>query len=603
MAQEDYKLTVGCKGYVSLPDPTNTEDDFLVAGSQNMIINDQGKVETRAGYELFGVEDATLTPIKSENSWKNSTGGEIFLREIDGVLSFYSETSEAWETLLTGLSTTYPVRFSTVFYPTELIDLLLFVNHSSILYEWTGGQATYLSSSNSGSNTITINETIGTSRFYTNAGSIRVKDSGGTWRTFTVTGTSGSVFTVTEDPTAFTFNVGALVIQAVKTNSNTPASGFTNDTIKTFQNQVIVGSHSSQRVYGSSNSNHTSYSFSSPRVAGEGFLVTLDGSTVGLEIPGAKDTDSESKIIIFSQGDRAYEITLEVSPGSTADRELPRVKPLPISGGQGAKSQELIAKVKKTLVWISNDNELLDLGSVQSETFDNKTLSNDIQPDFDSATFTNGDIKYSAGNIHITAPADGRMYIYNVNEKYWETPQILGMRKLSIYNNLLYGHSNSVAETYQLFTGLSDNGNPISFKAHFSYRNSGIREKLKNFNRFFTELYIQANTIVQVELLFEWKGAKGITTYQLDGSQSDFLFIPSIDASLGVNPLGTNPLGATLQSGENTPKYRRFKPIKSTDHFEYQVRFEADGDDQAFQLLASGGNIKISKNSPAKIIK
>lgn len=596
----DYLLTVGCKGYNSLQDPTNTDEHFLVSGSQNMIINDQERIESRAGYELFGDESDTAFPPKSEFSWENSTEGEIMVRETNGVLEFYSEVSEEFETLLTGLSTTRPVRFAPCWNGTELIDVLLFVNHSAVLYEWSGGQATYVSSDSSH---IVVNETIATSRFFNGTGSIRVKDNGGTWRVFTVTATSGSTFTVSEDPTAFTFTANALVIQAVRTTSNKPASGYVADTIKVFQSQVFIGSHTSQRVYVSKNTDYTDFSFSSPRVAGEGALITLDGAMVGMEVPGTKETDSESKIIAFCKGDRGYEITFEVSPGSAADREVPRVKPLPLSGGQGAQSQELICKVKKTIVWISNDNELLDLGQVQSESFDDSTVSNEVQPDFDVADFTNGAVKYKAGSIHITAPPDGKMFIYDTNAKFWQPPQVLGMRLMSIYHNLLYGHSNSVSETYELFAGLSDNGNPIAFKAYFAYRNANKRATLKNFNKFFTELYIQANTTVTCNLLFEWRGAKQRVTYDLKGNDSQFLFTPTSDPSLGVQPLGTNPLGGRLEAGEDTPKYRRFKPIVSVDHFEYQVRLEADGEDQAFQILATGSNTKYSLNLPVKITK
>ena len=405
------------------------------------------------------------------------------------------------------------------------------------------------------------------------------------------------------DLTALTIAAGNLVIQEVRSNANKPASGFTNDVIKVFQNQAFIGSHTSQRLYVSSNTDYTVFTSSTPRIAGEGAIITLDASIVGLEVPGTKETESESKVIVFCNGNRGYEITLEISPGSTADREVPRVKPLALSGGQGAQSQELIAKVKKTIVWLSNDNELLDLGAIQSETFDDVTLSDPLQPDFDNATFTNGDIKYFDGNIYITAPVDGKMYIFNVPKKFWQPPQVLGMRKLSVYSNLLYGHSNAVSETYKLFTTLADNDNPISFKAHFAYRNAGKRANLKNFDRFFTELYIQANTIVTCKILFEWKGAKGITTYEFDGSDSTFLYTPVLDASLGVNPLGTNPLGGLLEAGEDTPKYRRFRPIKLTDHFEYQVRLENDGDDQAFQILATGANVQLSNNLPVLITK
>lgn len=596
-----YLLTTGAKSYNSKADPTNLPPETLVAGSQNVIINDQERVETRAGYEIFGAVAAGSNPVKSEFDWKHSSEGEILLREINGTLQFYSETSDAFETLLAGLSATYPVRFTTVWNGTELIDILLFVNHSAVLYEWSGGAGTFASAT---ATTIDINEVIASSRFLTSGTrEIRVKDSGGTWRTFAYTGQSGSQFTgVTPDPTAFTFTAGALVIQEVRSNSSTPAAGFINDVIEVFQNQIFFGSSTSQRLYVSSNTSYTSVSFSSPRVAGEGALITLDATCVGLKAPGMKDTDTESKVIAFCRGNRAYKITFEISPGSAADREVPRVKPLAIAEGQGALSQELIAKVKNTIVWLSTDKELIDLGQIEGGSF-KEAISDPIKSDFANAVFTNGDIKFWRSSIFITAPADGRVYVYDVSKGFWQPPQIMGMRKLSIYADLLYGHSNAVDETYRLFSGSSDNSNPIAFKAHWSYRNSGERALLKNFDRFFTELYIQSNTTVSCSILFEWKGAKRILTWELDGSDASFLFTPNVDASLGVNPLGTNPLGGQLEAGENTPKYRRFKTIQPTDHFEYQIRLESDEVDDVWQALSTGSNALESNNLPTNLTK
>jgi len=195
------------------------------------------------------------------------------------------------------------------------------------------------------------------------------------------------------------------------------------------------------------------------------------------------------------------------------------------------------------------------------------------------------------------------MFIYDVRNRFWQPPQILGIRGLSIYTNILYGHSNAIDETYKLFTGLNDNTNPIAFKAHYAYRNLGERAMYKNFNRYFTEIYIQANTIITLQILYEWKGADGIVSYDIDGSDEDFLFTPVADASLGVNPLGTNPLGGLLEAGEDTPKYRRFKPLSPNDYFEYQVRLESDGDDNAWQILSTGENTLLSSNIAQKINK
>ena len=600
-----YQVVSRVLGYLTKTDPTNTPPEYLVAGSQNVIINDLERVETRAGYALFGSSSTTAAAIQSDFSWNNSSGNNILLRQSEGTLYFYSTESGEFETLLEGFSTTSPIRYTTVWSGDELIDELLFVNASSTLWEWSGGQATLTATT---SNTITLDDTASTSgRFLVNGSrQVRIKNVDGSWTLFTYTDQSGSQLTgVTPDPVNANHNTGALVVQEVRGNGNTPLQGYKNDVISVLQNQVFIGSDESQRVYISSNLSFTDYTFSSPRIPGEGALLTLDASTVGFISP------DDEQMIIFSGKNRIYKMTFEISPGSTADREVPRVRPLLVSEGQGALSQELIGKIKQAVVWVSQNKELVELGQVEELASPQaRSISDPIRPDFIAANFTNGEIEFWRNSIFITAPADGKVFIFDLNNRFWQPPQILPMRRLSVYTasstssgDTLYGHSNSVPETYELFTGLNDNGNPISFKAHFAYRNFDDRARLKQFNRLFTELFIAGNTIVEASILYEWKGAKTIATYELDGSDETFLFTPVSDASLGVNPLGTNPLGGLLVAGEDTSKYRRMKPAVPVDAFEWQFRFESDGDDQVWQILSHGVNVQLSPNVPASITK
>src|SRR3990167_1336199 len=607
----EFSLITGCKGYLSRTDPTNSDEGYLIQGSQNVLINDTesnddgavgGKVVTRGGYELFAQANDASNPIQSEFVWKNHNGDERFLREENGVLKYYDDDSKQFEQLLTGLSTTKPIRFATYWNITEGIDILVFVANSTTLYEWSGARGTIAGDASVTAGTITIQEAIATEGFFT-AGtrSIRIKYSGGTWRETVYTAQSGSDFTVSTDLSAFTFDDDAPVVQVVRQNANTPASGFTNDTIKTLQNQMFVGSESSRRIYVSRNTDNSGaiplFTFSSPRLIGEGALNTMDDVTIGMEVD-----DNNNQMIVFSGKNRVYRAFFEVSPGSTADRENVLVKPLLVGEGQGAISQELIGKAKQAIYWVTNNKELVELAQVQNlPSPQSKPISDPISTDFFAATFTNGNVKTWRNYLCVTCPTDGNMWIFDLVQRFWNPPQKIGVRLLSIYSDLLYGHSNSVNETYKLFTGVNDNGNPISFKAHFAYRNGGKRANLKVFDKYFTELYIASNTKVTVKLLYEWKGAKAIKTYELSGADATYLFTPQASAALGVNSLGTNPLGGQLTAGENTPKYRRIKKVTLQDFFEFQIRFECEMDDAVFQILSHGANMSLSDSVPSKI--
>ena len=597
---EDYYIISGVRGYVTKPDPTNLASDFLVAGSQNVIINDQERIESRAGYELYAQASTTATAIQSDFVWRHSgatstDSSEIFLRQANGVLQF--ATSTYFLDLYDQLSSSTPARFATVWSPPEIMDILLFVNASSTLFEWSGGIGTYASSTSS---SIGLEQVLGESRFlFLGTRQIRVLDSSGIWRVFNYTGNGLATFAgITPDPTAFTFNVGTPVVQAIRININSPASGFVSNTIKVLNNQAWIGSATSRRVFVSQDDAYTDFTFASPRIVGDGALLTFDDVTIGLESP------DDEKMFVFSGKDRIYQVSLELSSGSTADREIPRIRPLLVSSGQGPLSQELIGKIKQAVVWISNNKELVELGQIENlPSPQSSSISDPIKPDFVNADFTDGEIEFWRNQIFITAPNDGKVFIFDLSKRFWQPPQVIGVRRLSQFGNALYGHSQSVPETYKLFKGLNDNTNPIEAKAHFAYVNGGRRDSLKNFNRYFTEMYLASNTKVNVSILYDWLGSRGIVTYELDGADQTFLFNPEASAALGVNPLGTNPLGGLTSASADLPKYRRFKPLVPKDTFEYQVRIESNGTDYSWQLLATGANLRISENLLQKIIK
>jgi hypothetical protein len=128
-----------------------------------------------------------------------------------------------------------------------------------------------------------------------------------------------------------------------------------------------------------------------------------------------------------------------------------------------------------------------------------------------------------------------------------------------------------------------------------------MRNKLKNFDKFFHELYMTSNAVITHNLLFEYGGAKTTKTYEMEGSELTYIVTPQAGAALGVNSLGTNPFGATTTEPIEMPKYRRIRPITPVDFFEFQSQYECAELDSKFQLLAHGPNMVISKNDPAKI--
>lgn len=600
-----YALSQGFLGYYSKSDPSVTDPRYLVSGSQNVLVNEQNLIEGRGGITIYGAASTSTNPVISEFVWNDSSANEWALRSSSTILEVYIGTVEgtannAWETLDSGYTANAKFYFDKWWSSTETLDILLFVYNTSTLSEWSGGATRYSSAT---TNTITKSGS-GTwvaARFLT-AGTrqIRMKDSGGTWRTFTYTGgeSTTTLTGVTPDPTGFTFTSGALVLQEVRDNSNTPASGYTNNFIRVLNNQIYVGSATQRTVRVSKNTSITDYSFSSPRAQGEGATLTLDGEIVGF-------APQESDMYIFAGKDSVFKTDF-VLLDSSGLKETLGVKKLKTGALQGAFSQDMITNIGNSICYLSNEPKLYILDRIENIQVPNlQDVSDPIKPDFDAAIFTNGTIKSHLNRVYVSAPTDGNVFILETRKdaegnlrRFWQPPQIFWFRQFSIIAGDIYGHSSLTTETYKLFDGVNDLSNPIEFKARFAYNNFGNRTALKKFDEYFSEMYLSTNAEITLTIDYDFEGATSIQEFSILGSNTKIAFESAVDASLGINSLGTNPLGTYLDAPSSLVKIRSINETRPIAFQEIGVTYSTTDDDVTFKLLAHGPNVTLSPIRP-----
>ena len=578
-------------------DKTNAPFNVLVSPSQNVLINNADKISTRKGYSLLGKANANNNPIEGSFVWQNSSGGEISLRSYDDELEIYTTTLAAYVRLINSL-TAVDLQFATWWSATEGIDLLLWVDGTDNMYEWSGGITTLKSTT---SNTITKNgvATWAADRFLT-AGTRKVIING-TEYTYTG-GESTTVLTgVTPNPTGEA--VDSNVFQAVRTNANTPASGFLSDFLKVLNNQVYVGSSTSRAVYVSSNTDFTDYTLSSPRITGEGALLTLDN------IPKAFARQDQDMYISAGRDDwyRTEFETLLLSDDTTAETLV--VKKLKTTTGMGAQSQDLTLEVGDFITFIDHNNTLRMLGNIEGvENPVIKSFSNPIKPDFDNADFTNGNMVWDKNRIYVSAPNDDKVYILETREnadgtlrRFWQPPQVLPVRRFAVIGGVLHGHSNAVPETYRLFNTENDNGNSFKAEAAFAYRSYGRRDLMKIFDEMLVEGYISSNSVLTLTLNYDFAGFTQILDAEIKGDNSAILYEVAGGGSLGTEPLGTSPIGAGPEEITQNPKFRAIITFPKQDFFEIQFIFSTDQTDAQWEILAHGANVKFSKNQAIQI--
>jgi len=604
---KNFSLTTEVLAYVTGEDATNTDARNLVAGSRNVLIDRQRKVVTRNGNTRLGVANETIAPTRNGVTWNTSTGTELMMRTPNTTLQVWLETIDGvdvntWTDVLTGISTAVIPRFTAIYDDDEAIDLLQFVLGDTSQYEWSGAVATLASAT---TNTITKNgtSTWAENRFYSSANKIVIIN--GTEYTYTGGETTTTLTGVTPDPSGEAAN--SVVVQKVKTHTNTPASGRKNHYIGQYQNHVLVGSDNDDLVYGSNSDNHISYSQSSPRIPGEGFLLTLDGNGTGF------GTLSE-RLIIFSGKSAAYSGEFfEITIGSTLTETL-KVKKYQVGELQGCQSPETIVSNGDSLIYLSYEPAVREITSLEQIAGGSspRTLSNPIKPDMDAEDWSNACAVWYKNAYYLSAPTNGRVYILEFVEdadgklrRFWQAPQTMFIRPMTPYKGKLYGHSSVVPESYYMFDpdafsdiNSSDEKTAIHCVAKFAYQNMGKRAALKNFDEYFVEGEISPATTLSSIINYGFGGSIQSVEELIDGGDFNILEETLENVSLAQQPLGASPLGGAITAPESTSKFHAIIELAKEDFFEMQAVFETDDIDKYWAILAHGPNAQMSVRQP-----
>lgn len=611
-------------GYRNKEDVSNLPPNTLVVGSQNMLTNAADLITVRQGYVLdgpagtqndYGVDSSfdfsnRLATTQNLRKW----GTTLEARYVNPLTSVVT-----WFSLLTTLNATKVVNFTTFWdQDTELKTFCLFVNGDNKVYEWTGAIGSVASTT---IDTITIQGTKTTSQvgFYDNAANsakFKLLDAAG--NTYTYSGVSGETFTgVTPSPLA-AFATGDPVVQKpnnivgtdiVTNGSGSLGTAFVFDLIATLENQVWYGDQSSNTLYVSKTNNYKDVTFSTPaRLPAQGALITLDAPPVSF-------TPEANQMYMGAGRDQWWVSqknaqTIDVSSVATPTETLYAAR-LKTALNQAPQQQKLVGHFKNALIYVSNEPIINALGLVKDVFTEPQliNLSDPIKFDVDAYDFTGGHVLYDNYYVYVAIPVNGVVRMYNVQKQYWETPQTLPVSRFyhtnSVIGGSIYGHSSLTNESYELFNGYNDNGNPINAAAAFPYISSqgGSFMQKKNFNKFYTEGYIAANTLLMLTVNYDFGGFGGSYTTLIDGSNSEIIFNRITDGSLGQNSLGSQPIGTILNipNAPAIPKFRVINTMPRVNFFEYQVVYSTDDIDQNFTLLRFGPAIASDSALPTEI--
>lgn len=592
-------------GYVSSIDPTKVSPSALVRGSINVYKKISGTIANRPGRKQYDGVDNTLAGVDSHFVWHTSLGATLILEVTNGKLRVYSNA--VWLNLQTGLTLTRYV-FETIWDNTLKKDFLVFVRGDSNLFRWDGGIGAIASTT---SNTIVLSTTVASAGFNTTSGSVVINGT-----TYTYSGSSASTLTgVSGDPSGEAN--GSTVASAVITNATTPVSTFTNDFIKVNKNQLGVGSYSSRLFYISKSSSYIDYSQSTPRIPGDGELLTLDNLGKGVAV-------RNGNFWVSSDAEWYEQSFTQITVGTTLTEQT-KVDKKPSSP---AYSHEMIDVDNDVIIYLSADQQLKTIGNyrnLSSTAF--PTLSQEIFDELQQEDFTLGQLKVIKDFIYLVAPNNGRAYLHQsrvkvdamgnvVAERLWHSPFIWGISRIDVADGDTVGFSNSNPQMYYLWdTGQWHDDAPDTVDvlnlpyqsvALFGYQNAGRRQGKIQFDKAYYEGYVLGNLYEAV--YYDYQGATNLLTSIINSAEYPATtFTGVLPPSLGDASLGDNPLGSGLNTLPDDqallPKFRVIIGKEVTDCFEFEPMVYSNEVDVRWELLALGFNISLATVLPVEIVK
>lgn len=601
-------------GYVSAVDRTNIDFRALVRGSKNVYRKNSNTIATRPGLKRRGSADSTAAQVDESYEWPNSLGATRVLRVANSKFQVESDIvtsgTYVWYDLQTGLSLSAYV-FDTVWDNTLKKDFLVFVRGDSNLFRWDGGIGKIASTT---ATTIVLSATVASQGFNTTSGSVVVNGT-----TYAYTGSSGSTLTgVTPDPTGEAAN--SVVISAIITNSTTPASGFTNDFLRVNNNQVAVGSYTSRLVYISKDSSYIDFTYSTPRVPGDGELITLDSVCKGIGI-------RDGKFHIFGGVSELYIISFSQITVSTTLTEQTLVDKRQLANKEAALSHKFIDNAGQDLVYIDQNQQLRVIGDFRNLNQPKyPSLSLQIEDELVSEDLDGGHLKTVGELIYITAPNNGRVWVHETKtrvsslgnvytDRQWFPPFIWNLSRIAVIEGVEFGHSNANPQIYQLWDTLqwhddspSDESLAYDCNLIMAYKQRNNRTEMQKLDKVYFEGYMSPGSVVQGAVVLDYQGTNGVQTKTInDSDDSTDFFQGDVGVSLGDASLGDNPLGGLTSEEELDqellPKFRSILGFNPVDVFEYQLRVYSESVDSRWEILCLGTNAQKSLNKPVFIQK
>jgi len=597
------------KGFANRPEPSKVASGVITAGLNWIFTGSKSKegvdkMELRRGYRLLG-SDVGVGKVTGLRQISKSDGTEVLYRTRARKLEYYDDDTEDWVEVGTNI---FPVAASGEDMSIEPYDSLagaagyISSPNSSIYKIMPANPDSYVdlaSTSHRGKIRINNNRML----LWNNLSSSKQKDNTGWWgskidkdiisdytavvnevvssgdgviKTFTGTlafkagGSKRSCFSVIFTDGTETFNDdyngvltgdqgGTGTINYISgtysvTFNTAPVSGTGNITVNYSYEDPISGGIAD-------------FSYSVPRVAGEGFYIP-HGEGAG----HAMSSEFFDGVYYLFHEKKAWKLTITANDDDASN--------LPYRQRVGVPNHRATAGVGEGIFYVDTSEEKVEdvvVRILELEKLSGSVIPNDVSPLilFEDYRFDDAVLKEWGDYIVLAcrtsdATENNRMFLWDRNLGVWSPPQDLQAYCIEIYNGALVAGDSTTANAYELFSGFDDDESNIPNYVTMELTNLGV-DGAKKTRRIVIEGEIQEDQTLKVYASYD--RGDFVEIAEIDGKGS-YVDIGS-DILIGQTTLGQKAIGTGDVAFAN--HYKLETKINSDKYNDVQLKFEATG--------------------------
>lgn len=592
------ETTKHTSGYHDKLQDDEVPEGSAVRGSQNFVLGNDGKWTTRGGSKYLGT--------RSSDTGGCTSSLKLLRRDsVELPVIFYSTKSKYlhpstldWAILETGLTSGLIWGGDMGEKSADNMNYLVMGNGTDNYRYWSG--ATALVSSTTINTIVVQGSTTLANLGFTATGSLSLNGN-----PYAYTGLSGQTFTgVTPDPSSETS--GTPLTQLPVSSGSLPKGNVITSyggRIVMFASPGAVALTGGGSILGSVLNDYTTFAFSAPRVAAEGYQIVMN-----------EGGGSGTALVPFEGGIMcAKENAVSFHQVTFDENDAPSIRPLlpydrMLTGHNGNVGVKTAISLRNQIFFISprkvinSLQRILQVDYPQSLPFSDRIQNtcDDMTWDSESCAAGFNYIVLFSGKAASTDSSPNKQLLYDQRFDCWWTPAIgQSISSYFVYGGKLHGTLADSPDVIELFNGTTDfattttNGNAIDAKLVMNRRNFGSHSKRKKTQREYVEGWMSKAGTVTISISFDENG--GTLSGTLSGTEDGYFFEVDTGGTFGLDEFGVETFGGSWIESSTLPAgvghFRILLNYIPKTHWNSQISFETSN---YFKLLVNAPDPRIS---------